>query len=139
MNDSSKLEGCVFLLQMIFRSCFLGPSFQKRGGSKDELAPNTTLTFGLIIPAFSKAISTNVSPSILVCSRLIVVMTLKRGVITFVASNRPPKSSFYNADVAFLFSEMIQSHSKSDFKKRRTKIQFRFWQSYPINDLTLSS
>ncbi|MBS4163526.1 hypothetical protein PRO82_000829 [Candidatus Protochlamydia amoebophila] len=46
---------------------------------------------GLMIPAFSLAIASRLSPKISVWSRLIEVMIERTGETMFVASNRPPK------------------------------------------------
>ena len=53
--------------------------------------PRTTTVFGLIIPAFSYAISEIDFPSWASWSRAIVVIATPIGCVTFVASNRPPR------------------------------------------------
>ena len=47
-------------------------------------------TPSFIMPAFSKAIFSMVSPRYSVCSRLMLLMTETKGVTTLVASNLPP-------------------------------------------------
>jgi len=51
----------------------------------------TAAVCGLIIAAFSVAISRTVSPSNWVCSRLTLVTTATLGCRTFVGSRRPPR------------------------------------------------
>ena len=59
--------------------------------------PTTTGTDGFIMPAFSPAIFSIVSPRNSVCSRSIVIITLARGRTTFVESSRPPSPVSYTA------------------------------------------
>ncbi len=57
--------------------------------ARGTLGPITTGTPGFMIPAFSRAIFSTVSPRMCVCSRLIDVMTDWTGVMTLVESRRP--------------------------------------------------
>ena len=63
----------------------------KTGSVAGSLSPTTTGTSGLIMPAFSKAISGNVSPSMSQWSSPILVMTLSSGVMILVLSSLPPR------------------------------------------------
>ena len=60
-------------------------------GSTFAFLPITTGILGFIIPAFSNAMRSIVSPNIFVWSKLIEVIIDKIGVIIFVASNLPPR------------------------------------------------
>ena len=54
-------------------------------------SPMTTVIPGLMIPAFSNAIAPSVSPRCCWWSKSIVVIAPATGVITLVASKRPPR------------------------------------------------
>ena len=61
------------------------------GSISGSLSPTTTGTHGLMMPAFSKAISGSVSPRMLQWSSPMLVITESTGVTIFVLSKRPPR------------------------------------------------
>ncbi len=64
-------------------------------------------TPSLMMPAFSKAIFSTVSPRYSVCSRLMLLITETRGVTTFVASNLPPIPTSKTAMSTFMSRKYI--------------------------------
>ena len=68
-------------------TCFISPS----------ASPIRTGILGLMIPAFSLAISGKVFPKNCTWSKLIFVIILRSGVIIFVLSNRPPNPTSMTA------------------------------------------
>lgn len=81
-------------------------------------SPITTGICGLMIPAFSPAISPSVFPRNWVWSKLMFVIMDRIGVIMLVLSSLPPNPTSMTAKSTFVL-QILKCHHGGQFKERR--------------------
>ena len=82
-------------------------------------APATTGMPGLMMPAFSNAIAASVDAEVLLVIEADVVMAPATGVMTFVASNRPPRPTSMTATSTPARRNSSNAIAVVDFEERR--------------------
>ena len=99
-------------------ACFSLAAFSKTGFVSRHGSPTITGTSSLMIPAFSKAIFSGVSPRIFIWSQPMLVITDSSRVIIFVLSSRPPRPVSMIAMSTFLRGEVAICHCNCYFKRK---------------------
>ena len=97
-------------------------TFRSNTGSvSGSLSPTTTGVSGFIIPAFSKAISGNVFPSMSQWSSPMLVITLNTGEMMFVLSSLPPRPVSTTATSTFCPANQSNAIEVVISKKERSR------------------
>ena len=98
-------------------ACFSAAFLSNTGFVSGVVSPITTGTPGLIMPAFSPAISSSVFPKNCVWSKLMLVMTQSSGVMMFVQSSRPPSPTSTTAMSTFFSAKYLKASAVVSSKK----------------------
>ena len=98
-----------------------------RSASRQSSSPTTTGTPGLMMPAFSTAISRSVVPEVLLDDRsaIDVIAVDHRRRCTLVASSRPPRPTSSTAISTRRAAEQLEGDGGRDFEERRLRRRAR--------------